>query len=85
MTLAELKNLKIVDLRPMNISDAYKFIITNYPAQSYQSYAHETYNLITDTDIQAFKIQAVKRHALCMTIDNYGLTAYIPHGIDFKF
>jgi hypothetical protein len=84
MTLQELKNLKIVDLRLLNISDAYKFIIQNYPAQCYQSFSHESYNLMTDKDIQEFKVKALKNHAVCMTIDNYGLTAYVPHGIELK-
>ena len=84
MTLSELQNLKIVDLRPMNISDAYKFILRNYPAQSCQSFSYMSYNLMTEKDIQGFKIKALKNHAICMTIDNYGLTAYVPHGVVFK-
>ena len=83
--LKELQNLRIIDLRELNISESYRITSTQYPPRFYQTVSRMTYNLITDKDIQDFKIKAVLNHADCMTIDNYGLTAYVKTGLELKY
>jgi hypothetical protein len=88
MTLNELKasanSLRTVDLRKMNIYDSYQLTSREYPPQRYQSFAHITHSPITELDIRLFKEKAILNHAHCMTIDVYGLTAYVPVGQEIK-
>lgn len=82
--LKALKSMRVIDFRPMNITDSYNIILTQYPARFYQSYARMKNDLVTPSDIEDFKLKSASIHAECMTIDNYGLTAYIPVGIELK-